>query len=444
MSLERPRLLVTGEPWEWGAVESARNIGSNQISSREYVSSLVARANRVEDAVQAWIRPDFERALEEAARCDADAAAGRWRGPLHGVGVGIKDNIEVAGLSVNAGAPRLYSRIPERSADVVDRLTRAGAIILGKTAMTAFAAMDPASTRNPWNLEHTPGGSSSGSAAAVAARACSLALGTQTAGSILRPASYCGVVGLKPTYDLIPRDGLVPCAWSMDHIGPLGRDVEDCALAWSLLSRRDRSADAGPVIIGIPDRGFETSDDDVEITLKDAVRALEQAGAKVVSVPLPRGFEALAAAGVIVMYSEMAAYHRKLYSERSTEYPPRLLVLVETGLSIPASDYVDAQRVRAAESRELQNVLEGITVLLTPTTAAPAPAGRSMTGDWAFNIPFSASGHPSMTLPCGFARDGLPIGMQAVAGYGQEHQLFRVGAMFQEVTDWHRRCPVLD
>jgi aspartyl-tRNA(Asn)/glutamyl-tRNA(Gln) amidotransferase subunit A len=432
------------EPIHWTAVEAARKIRSGEISSKDYLGALLARIEVAEPRLLAWARLAAN-AQDEAGRCDEDAARGRWRGPLHGVPVAIKDNFDTAGLATEAGSSMMAARVPSNDAESVARLRAAGAIVLGKTAMTAFAAMDPAPTRNPWNSDHTPGGSSSGSAAAVAARMCSVAIGTQTAGSILRPAAYCGVCGLKPTYEAVSRAGVVACAWSMDHVGPIARDVGDLTLMFGVLAGRsaNETAHGETMAVGVPDRGFEPADAAAAEAFDRALETLAKAGARIVQVHLPDGFEALGAAGIVVMYAEMAAFHRQRLAERRGEFPPRLLVLVEEGAAISAADYIDAQRIRRAETAALSQLLDGVTALATPTTATAAPKGQAQTGDWSFNLPFSASGHPSMTLPSGVDRSGLPVGLQLVAAHGREDRLFAAGRLFQQHSGWHQQSPPL-
>jgi Asp-tRNA(Asn)/Glu-tRNA(Gln) amidotransferase A subunit family amidase len=357
--------------------------------------------------------------------------------------VGIKDDFDTAGLATEAGSCILAGRLPARDAEAVARLRSAGCIVLGKTAMTPFAAMDPTATRNPWNLKHTPGGSSSGSAAAVAASMCSLATGTQTAGSILRPSAYCGVCGLKPTYDAVSRAGIVACAWSMDHAGAIARNVDDLELIFDVLSGRGgkHGGRIEPFVIAVPDRGFEPADAAVGAAFEQALATLSKAGVRVLAVRLPTDFEALAAAGITVMYAEMAAFHRERLAKQREQFPPRLLVLTEAGMAIPAADYINAQRIRRTETEAVSALLESVSALATPTTATAAPLGQKNTGDWSFNLPFSASGHPAMTLPCGFDRGGLPIGLQLVAAHGREDLLFALGRLFQYHSDFHeRRC----
>jgi aspartyl-tRNA(Asn)/glutamyl-tRNA(Gln) amidotransferase subunit A len=433
------------EPFKWSVAEAAQHIAARRVSSREVIQALQARIAQHDASLQAWALLAGRTAGAEAAACDEDTARGISRGVLHGVPIAIKDNLDVAGMPTRAGSDLTDDLPAVRDAAAVLRLRAAGAIVLGKTAMTAFAAMDPAPTRNPWNGANTPGGSSSGSAAAVAAQMCGGALGTQTAGSVLRPAAYCGVVGLKPSYGATSREGLLPCAWSMDHVGVIARDVADIELMFGVLaSQAPRTGDGDTaLVVGIPDRGFDIADAGAALAFDRAMDVLADAGASFISIDLPDGFEALSAAGIVTMYAEMAAFHRELFSRRSAQYPPRLRVLVEAGLKLSASDYLNAQRVRRIETVRLASLLDGVTVLLTPTTATPAPLGQASTGDWRFNLPFSTSGHPAITLPCGLSPGGLPVGLQAVAAHGREDRLFAFGRLFQQHSDWHaRRAPL--
>jgi aspartyl-tRNA(Asn)/glutamyl-tRNA(Gln) amidotransferase subunit A len=433
------------EPHQWSITDTTQHLATRRVSSREVLHALQARIFQHDASLQAWVMLAGEFAEAEAAACDEETARGISRGPLHGVPIAIKDNLDVVGMPTRGGSDLTDDLPATTDAAAVKRLRAAGAIVFGKTAMTAFAAMDPAATRNPWNNAHTPGGSSSGSAAAVAAQMCGAALGTQTAGSVLRPAAYCGVVGLKPTYGAVSREGLIPCAWSMDHVGVIARDVRDIELIFDTLASqapRTGDGDSAPVV-GIPVRGFDITDADAALAFDRAVDVLTAAGAKVVSIVLPDGFETSSAAGIVTMYAEMAAFHRELFSRRFAQYPPRLRVLVEAGLKLSASDYLNAQRIRRLETARLSSLLGGVTVMLTPTTATPAPLGQASTGDWRFNLPFSASGHPAITLPCGVTTGGLPVGMQAIAAHGREDRLFAFGRLFQQLSDWHARRAAL-
>lgn len=434
------------EPYEWDVTEAARNIRERHISSLEYVGALLARIDAINSGIQAWARIDRESLRVEARKCDDDAQHGRWRGPLHGMPIAVKDNFATAGLETCANSLMLAGNVPSENADAVQLLREAGSFTLGKTAMTEFAAMDPAPTRNPWNVERTPGGSSSGSAAAVAARMCPAALGSQTAGSVVRPAAYCGVVGLKPTYAAVGRKGLIPCAWSMDHVGVFARSTADIAMLFRALapqSAEHTPTDSAPIIIGVPDRYFfEQTDADVGTAFEDAISLLAAAGARILRVELPQGFEALVEAGIVTMYAEMAAYQRERFAKRASEFPPRLSILIEAGLTISAADYLRAQQIRRIETVALSRLLAPLTALAMPSTPAPAP-GFDSTGDWRLNLPFSHSGHPAMTIPCGMSKHGLPIGLQLAARHSGEDRLFQVGALFQTRSDWHQRSPAI-
>jgi Asp-tRNA(Asn)/Glu-tRNA(Gln) amidotransferase A subunit family amidase len=423
------------EPWALSASAAASAIGVGRLDPVELVDALLDRIERLDPDLQAWARVVGVQAREDARRLGREARSGQIRGPLHGVPIALKDNLYTAGIETNVGSPMLAGFVPDADAALVRRLRESGAIVLGKTAMTVFAAMDPAPTRNPWNLEHTPGGSSSGSAAAVSAYLAPVAVGSQTAGSIIRPAAYCGVVGLKPTYGAVDRSGLFPCAWSMDHAGPLARTVADAALAFGVMAGVPSpavAADLDGIVVGVPDRYFAAS------STADTTRALEQtldwiraAGGRVVEFPLPMGFEAGVDAGVITMYAEMAAVHRDRYRDERERFSWKLACLLDAGLAVSAADYLRAQQIRRIATAELSAALDSVDCLLTPSTPAPAPRGLGATGDWTFNLPFSATGHPALTVPVGLSAERLPLGAQLVARHHGEARLFRVGAAIE-------------
>jgi aspartyl-tRNA(Asn)/glutamyl-tRNA(Gln) amidotransferase subunit A len=413
------------EPWKLGVAAAARAIASRELTSRELVDSLLERIQRVDRDVQAWVR------------MAPDVLHRTIAGPLGGVPLGIKDIIATAGLEMNVGSPLMAGNVPSQDAPVVRGLREAGALVLGKTHMTEFAAMDPAPTRNPWNLGHTPGGSSSGSAAAVAAFMVPGALGTQTAGSIVRPAAYCGVVGLKATYGAVDRTGVFPCAWSMDHVGPLARSVEDVALLFHVLSGRAVRR-AGEMRIGVPDRYFFDADADTLRAFEAVVQAL---GQRVVRVTLPRHFEAGVEAGIVTMYSEMAAVHRERFAANRDRYGWKLACLLDAGGRVSAADYLRAQQVRRLAAREISGLLAEVDCLLTPTTPAPAPKGRNATGDWRHNLPFSSSGHPALSVPVALSSGGLPIGVQLVAAYDAEEKLFQCGELIERAVSFKHQAP---
>lgn len=425
------------ELWKLGVADAARAIARRALTPTALVEALLARSGSVDGEVKAWARLAPESALRDAAALEAEAAGGRLRGPLHGVPLAIKDIIYTAGLETNVGSKLLAGFIPAQDAPLIRRLRAAGAIVLGKAAMTEFAAMDPAPTRNPWNLAHTPGGSSSGSAAALAAFLAPGALGTQTAGSIIRPASYCGVVGLKPTYDAVDRAGVFPCAWSMDHVGPLARSVEDVALLYGVMAAASGEVQVREetLCVGIADRYFvERVDADTRRAFEAAVDGLKAAGARIVPVKLPPSFEAGVDAAVLTMYSEMAAVHRQRFAAERERYGWKLACLLDAGGQVSAADYLRAQQVRRIARDDLSRLLSAVDCLLTPSTPAPAPKGLGATGDWTHNLPFSSSGHPALSVPVGLSGAGLPIGVQLAARHGGEALLFRCGSLLERLV----------
>jgi aspartyl-tRNA(Asn)/glutamyl-tRNA(Gln) amidotransferase subunit A len=384
-------------------------------------------------------------------------AAGTYLGPLHGVPVGIKDIIHVSGVETSAGSEILKGFVPSEDATVVRRLRAAGAIILGKTTTTQFALYDPAPTRNPHNLDHTPGGSSSGSAAAVAAKHCFGSIGTQTLGSILRPAAYCGIAGLKPTYDLVSRSGILPLAWSLDHVGPMARTVRDVGLLLDAIHRpaaecnlvpfpaADDSAQHGPPLpsrVGTPDRFFfENTDPEMTSVYREAVCRIESAGVQVREVRLPSLFEAAVDAGHIVMRAEIATFHQQWFASRASDYGPKIGALIETGLRIPSVSYLRAQQVRRAAAIQMRELFRDIDVLVTPSALGAAPKGIDFTGDPIINAPFTILGVPSLTVPAGRTITGLPLGLQLVADYFQDFELIKNGSAIESVLRDHNVIP---
>ena len=456
---ERP--AAWKQPWELTLTDAGDMLRTGRLSTVELVRSVLDRISATESRVLAWARTQPEAALARAEWSDRLLRQGTYLGPLHGIPLGIKDVYYTAGLETTAGSRVLCGFVPSFDATVVRRLREAGAIVLGKTATTEFAYADPATTRNPWNPAHTPGGSSSGSAAGLAAGTCLGALGTQTGGSIIRPAAFCGVVGLKPTYGRASRHGLIPFAWSLDHPGPMARTVRDVACLLSAMAGtdpHDPSAAAEPVpayveclkqaprglTAGIPDRYFPArSSPDMAAAFQEAVQVLEGLGVSVHEVKLPDGFEAGVSAGRVIMYAEGAAFHRDRFKTRWQEYGPKLAGLVEAGLLIPAATYLRAQQVRALAIAAMRRLMNDVDVLLTPSTPGPAPEGLASTGDSVFNSPASTFGLPALGLPMGFAPSGLPLGLQILGRPFEECTVLRVGAAYEAATPWHAERPAL-
>ncbi len=425
----------------------ARRIRSRALSPVAVVEACLARIEQVEPPLGAWVVVDAEGALQTARVLEAEAGAGRFRGPLHGVPVGLKDIFDIAGMVTTSGAGPFAHQRPESDAEPVASLRRAGAVILGKTTTTEFAYADPTYTRNPWNLEHTPGGSSSGSAAAVAARMIPLALGSQTIGSTLRPAAYCGIVGLKGTHGLISAVGVTPLAWSLDHVGIFTRSVDDAALVLPVLAgpvsvngrpvsgagtggmgATDRGLGAGPPPrFGIPRSLFiERADTEVRAHLNSIASGFARAGATVEDVSLPPSAGIIHDAGLLVMRVEAATFHAARFAVHADSYRPRIRELIEAGLTVPAVEYVSAQQTRRRFRDEMGPLFEQVDALLMPVAPTTAPKGLASTGDPALCAPWSFGGFPAVALPSGVSADGLPLAIQLVAGLHAEDRLLSV------------------
>lgn len=427
------------------ASELAHWVNAGELSPADIVQTLLDRITELDPKVHAWETVDGDGALG-AARQLENVSGGL---PLKGVPVGIKDIYLTGGLRTTASFPPFANFVPEHEAEAVMRLRRAGAIVLGKTVTTQFALADPPKTRNPWDLERTPGGSSSGSAAAVAARTSPLALGSQTKGSVLRPAAYCGVVGFKPTFGRISRRNIFPLAWSFDTVGIICRSVEDAALSLSVLAGPD-PADASSLVTDPGNyradvrNGLSTPPDLTIVTefmdlAQPAVREhvhtmalkLQQAGAKIHEVRLPMAFELVNAVHDVIMSSETATLHSQLFARERDGYAPLFRETVEAGQLIPAAAYVHAQRLRRRFRDAMTSLLSSGRTLLTPTVSNTAP-GISTTGDPSFQAPWTQIGLPAVSLPSGLSQHQLPVGIQLASGMYAEGRLLQAARWVEE------------
>jgi aspartyl-tRNA(Asn)/glutamyl-tRNA(Gln) amidotransferase subunit A len=407
------------------AARAAMHAG--RLSPVALVEALLERIAAREPQVQAWVRVDAE-----GARAAARAAEAAWRagtaGPLTGLPVGIKDIYLTAGMPTSATFAPLRDYDPGYDATAVARLRAAGAIVLGKTETTQFALLDPTRTRNPWNLERTPGGSSSGSAAAVADRMVPVALGSQTVGSVLRPAAYCGVFGFKPSYGRISRYGILPLAYTLDHPGILARSVADVALIYALIAGPDprdpttlrRGRPSAAVALDGPSPRIVVLEDIVGIATPDVaahfgatVERLAAAGARVRRARLPLPFDTLRAVLHVILQVEAAAVHAQLLARHREHYAPKLRGFVEVGTTIPGYAYIHAQRLRRRIAERVRPLLRSGELFATPTASNVAP-DLSTTGDNSFQGPWSLLGWPSISLPSGISAERLPLALQLV------------------------------
>ncbi len=449
--------------------EAGEQIRRRALSPVELTRAYLDQIQRQDADLLSYITVLQAEALAAATAVEHEIARGVYRGPLHGIPIALKDLVMTRGIRTTCGSRILREWVPEVNATVATRLGAAGAILLGKLNMHEFAygptGVNPhyGTARNPWDRARMPGGSSSGSGVAVAAGLAAGALGTDTGGSVRIPASLCGIVGLKPTYGRISRAGVIPLAWSLDHVGPMTRTVEDAALLLQALAGRD-PADPSTANVPVPDyrrtlqaglRGlrlglpkdlfFERLDPEVRAAVLGAARSLEGLGASVEEVPLPRIPHAGPASFAIIA-AEATAYHEGYLRSRATEYGADVRARLTSGQFVLATQYLKAQRARQVIRDEVDAVLRQVHALLFPTTPIPAQPleAREVTVDgltedvrwWLVRCtrPINVTGHPALSVPCGFTRGGLPIGLQFVGRYFDEATLLRIGHTFEGVS----------
>jgi len=420
-------------------VEAARMIRSGALSPVDYAVSLLARIDALEPRVRAWASMDRETVLQEAAACAAEAAKKQFRGPLHGAPVGVKDIFYTRNLRTTMGSTLFEDFVPSYDARAVVKLKEAGAIVLGKTVTTVFAFLDPGPTRNPWNLNHTPGGSSSGSAAAVAARMCPAAIGSQTVGSIGRPAGFNGLVSLVPTQERISRRGAFPLAWPLDHVGVLARSVADAELMTDVMAESPipKRQERRPFRIGVI-RGFfyENASPEARLLGDAFADKLANNGFQVEEAAPPSVFELAQPILRTILRADVAAVHEKLFAEHPSAYGPKLRELIETGMLLKATDYLRACRLRRQYQKEMAALFRQFDVLMTPAARGTAPEGISSTGDAVMNAPWSLADFPTMTIPYALAANGLPLGVQLTAAPLQEDLLLAAARRIETVAEF--------
>ncbi len=466
--------------------ELGRAVRAGALSPVELAEAALQRIEAVDGQVRAFVTVTRERALNEARQAERDLRAGHDRGPLHGIPLALKDLLATRGTRTTAGSQALADYVPGEDAAVVERLTTAGVALLGKTNTHEFAyGTFTRPTANPWDLERIPGGSSGGSAAAVAARMCSLAIGTDTGGSIRIPAACCGVTGLKPTYGLVSAYGIISLSWSLDHAGPLARSVEDCAVLLDALAGYDprdpaslpnpatkiayaealwpRSAKGTPLVglrLGAPeDDYFSVACPEIKAAVAAALKTLGGLGAQVESVRLPGELADLFRAYRGIQMPEATAAHIEAgwWPARADAYSPTVRSRLEMGERLPAMDYIRAQRLRRTFSEGMRALMRRVDALALPTLPILPPRIDQLDqpvllGDQDFDassallrftFPFNMTGQPALSLPCGFSTAGLPIGLQLVGRHLEETTILRIGHAYQQATTWHLRRPGL-
>ena len=420
------------DPLSLSARAAAQQIAAGRLSAQTLVAACLDRVALREPTVGAWQHFDRDAALAAARQCDASAP----RGPLHGVPIAVKDLIDTADMPTGYGSAIYQGHRPAADAACVALARSAGAIVLGKTVTTEFACFTAGKTANPRNPAHTPGGSSSGSAAAVADGMAPLAVGSQTAGSVIRPASFCGIVGFKPSFGVIPRAGVKMLADSLDTIGTMARDVGDAAFLAGVVGGRTALCDLA--MPGAPPRFglcrtamWDEAEPATAAALDHARAAIERAGASVAEIVVPSEHRGLTAAQETIMGFELVrglAYERL---RRSAELSPRLAQLLDAGMSVGADSYDAAQAETAAARARLDAFFGPCDAMLVPAAPGEAPLGLGYTGNPVFNRMWTLLGVPCVTLPAVWGESGLPTGIQLVARIGDDVRLMQA-ALFVE------------
>lgn len=451
--------------------EVARRLGARKLSSVEATQAILDRIDKLDPGLRAYATVTAARALTDAKARDAETAAGKSRGPLHGVPLAVKDLCNTEGIATAAGMAIHRTNVPTRDATVVARLKAAGAVILGKLQMTegAFGAHHPSipAPLNPWNASYWTGSSSSGSGAATAAGLCFGSLGSDTGGSIRFPSTMNGLTGLKPTWGRVSRAGVFPLADSLDHVGPMTRNALDAAIMLGVIAGED-AADPTAVPLAVPDyagaigagvRGKKIGlpgnmrdlDEESQSALDGAVAGLRSAGAEIVDVSLPPDFEQGSRDWVTLCGVETALAHEKTYPSRAAEYGPVLAGLIELGRGVSGIELARHGLRRAALTGGLNKLLASVDLLLMPvmgravysleTLAAGGRDPESVASRLRYTAPFDLSGHPTLTLPGGMSKDGVPTGFQIVGPAFAESVILAAGHAYQQASDWHLKRP---
>ena len=447
----------------WTIAAAGRALRAGTITSVELTQGCLNRIAAGDATLQAFVTVTAERALADAHRADQELHAGADRGPLHGIPIALKDLILTEGITTTGGSAVLADYTPPISAEVARDLARAGTVLLGKTNTHEFAwGVFTPPTRNPWNTEHIPGGSSGGSAAAVAAGEALGAIGTDTGGSVRIPSACCGVTGFKPSYDLVSRTDVIQLSSSFDHVGPIARTVEDCALLLDEMVKTPKHPpyaaqimhDIGDTRLGVLGGPWA---DEVDATVLSCFHDATTTLAATLPV-LPRStaaLDALFAIYVTIMAAEAGEYHQRMgwYPERSERYTLATRERLANALQLPAVSFIQAMHDREQAIAEWNDWmdLQQVDALLAPTLPIPAPrsadtsdpalSGGLRTALLRLTFPFSLMGLPALSVPCGFTTAGLPVGMQIITRRGDDALALRIGHAFQARTDWHKRIP---
>jgi aspartyl-tRNA(Asn)/glutamyl-tRNA(Gln) amidotransferase subunit A len=470
-------MMPVAEICEFNLTELSKLLATRELSSSGAVNAALNRLELLESKLNAFITVPGEQAIAEAKKADEEIARGGYRGPLHGVPVTIKDLFATARVRTTAGSKILADWIPETDSAVVERLRAAGAIIIGKTNLDEFGHGGTSTlshfgpVHNPWNIEHIAGGSSGGSAAAVAAGIGPLSYGTETGSSVRRPASYCGIVGFKPTFGIISRTGSFRGAWSQDHVGLFARSVKDITLGLDPVAGFDArdpasvhqdsaaytarlDANVKQLKIGVLRRFLEGVNHEVRQAFDTGLEVFAGAGCEIVELNVPE-LSYAAMTSMMTSSAESAGINRRWFRERHQDFVPHVSRGIAVGMTITASEYLTVQRARQRIREALRTAYEQVAIIASPTTARAAPLiadGVKGNGDDTRHASYNHSnllrfpsmlGLPGCSLPCGINAEGLPIGMQLIGSWFADQIVLNAALAFQDGTDWHTRRPAI-
>jgi aspartyl-tRNA(Asn)/glutamyl-tRNA(Gln) amidotransferase subunit A len=450
---------------------AAEAIKSKELSPVDLAKFSLEKISLLNPKLNAFIAVLEENALKEAKHAETEINKGNYVGPMHGIPYAVKDIYATRGIRTTNGASVFHENIPNNNSTTVDRLDRAGGVLMGKNHCLEFACggHNPlyGEVHNPWDLDHTPGGSSSGSASSVAAGLVFGSMGSCTGGSIRGPASFCGIVGLKPTYGLVSRHGVFPLSWSIDHAGPLARTVEDCAIILQTVAGYDpkdpSSANvkvqdyvgslAGGVSglrVGVPKEFIEGADEEVISLIEEAIQVLRRLGARIVNVSLPITGEYSAVSGNVITWSEAAQVHAP-WIQRLDEYTKGARQKVLLGSVISSTMYHKAQQLRRLIQGEISKAMEDVDVLVGASTGTPPGkiqpyiggdvSAYNMVTRRSFSRPQNLTGQPAISVPCGFSKTGLPVGFQISGRLFEDALVMKVAYAYQNATEWHNAHP---
>ena len=443
--------------------ESACGVREGRFSAEALAAACIARIRGHEAQVRAWVWFDAERALGQARAADDLLRKGTAVGPLHGLGIGLKDTIHVRGLPTGMGSPIFADHVADQSAACVENLEAAGAFAMGKATTCEFATRDPPATTNPWNADFTPGGSSSGSAAAVAAGFVPAALGSQTRGSTIRPAAYCGIVGLKPSFGRISRFGMLETSATLDQVGIFARALDDAWLLTQAMQGPDARdpatlaqttwhggdepltpSEAPPRFAAVRTPAWHKADRAQQAMFESQCLTLRDAGAHVEEVELPEPFAAADEATRVIQSTEIARNFAGLYERARNRMSETFRALVERGLRTLESDYRNALDVQGSLQRSLTEFLAGYDAIVTPPATGEAPRSLRSTGDASFCVIWTLCGVPSVAFPTALGAQRMPMGLQLVGAHGHDRQVLEVAAWCRRVLPFDAHPPLDD